>query len=118
MPGKRQRKSSRIAETKAPYDTRSRRASRSPRSGTPPATSSPQAPLATEDWEWVRKHHAELEQEYAGHWIAVSQQRVVGHGVRLATALKRAKASGVEHPLVLAFRPPRLRDAVYIRLWL
>ncbi|MBI4570360.1 MAG: response regulator transcription factor [Chloroflexi bacterium] len=84
----------------------------------PPQPSSDETPFALEDWRWIQEHRPELASQYAGHWIAVAQKQVVGQGSRLATALRRAKAKGFDHPLVMAFRPARLRNAVEVAHWL
>ena len=103
------RKQIRIAESKVAY--------RAGRKGGARALSK-EPPFPLEDWEWIQKHHARLSEEYAGRWIAVAQREVVGEGVRLATALRRAKVRGYEHPLVMAFRPASLKDTVEVAHWL
>jgi hypothetical protein len=76
------------------------------------------ARLAVADGDWVQANHARLERKYPGRWIAVHNRRVVGAGIRLSTALKQARAHGVEHPLVTAFRPARLQALPEVAQWL
>src|SRR3990172_7948179 len=99
----------RIREPRAVYEATKR-----------PATERSTAELDTRgraDWNGVQANRVRLEKQYAGRWIAVAKKRVVGDGVRLASALRQAKAKGVDHPLAMAFRPARLRDAVVVPLW-
>lgn len=69
------------------------------------------------DWGWLQVHWAELEREFAGRWIAVGDSRVVGTGVRLSTAMKQAAKRGHDHPLVVAFKSAKYRDAVEVAEW-
>jgi hypothetical protein len=69
------------------------------------------------DFQWLQANQRRLEVEYAGKWIAVADGKVVGSGVRLTTAMKRAKANGYEQPLIHGFRPAHLRGKVIIGSW-
>lgn len=98
------RKERRVGEAQAAYGTNvGRRAQRRPNE--------------MAGWEWVEANEDSLEEQYADRWIAVADCRVVGSGVRLATALRQAKAKGYDHPFVTAFRPKQLQNAVIIGCW-
>lgn len=83
-----------------------------------PPSAATRSPLLPTDWLWVQAHRDELEDKYAGRWIAVSKKAVVGSGVRLSTALRQAQASGATDPFVTAFRPRRLRKMPVVPQWL
>lgn len=95
-----------IREARAVYQTRQSRVagrSRMERAG-----------RVQPDWQWVQANRARLEEQYAGRWIAVADAGIVGTGSRLATALKQAKAQGIDHPFVVAFKTAKYRDAVEV----
>ncbi len=97
----------RIRELRSPYKVRRARLARARSSGArQPA------------WEWIRANRASLEQRYAGRWIAVSSGRIVGQGVKLATALRQARVAGVDHPFVTAFKAAKYRGAAEVPHWL
>lgn len=106
---KKPRRQNRIGEPKVAYRAGRKNSGR---------VGSKELPLPVEDAEWVQKNYARLSEEYAGRWVAVSQREVVGEGARLATALRRARARGHEHPFVTAFRPAVLKDALQVAHWL
>jgi transposase InsO family protein len=70
------------------------------------------------DWQWVEMNRERLEERYAGRWIAVAGERVVGAGVKLPTAIRQAKKAGIEHPFVTAFRKAEYRGAIEVPHWL
>ncbi len=70
------------------------------------------------DWRWVETNREHLQQEYAGQWIAVAEERVVGAGVNLATALSQAKKKGVSEPFVAAFKKAQYAEAAEVPHWL
>lgn len=39
----------------------------------------PTRPWTKEDEEWFFEHYADIAEEYAGHWVAVRDQRVVAY---------------------------------------
>jgi hypothetical protein len=106
---KKPRKQNRIGESRVAY-----RAGR----GGSGRVASKESPLPVEDAVWVEENYGRLSTEYAGRWVAVSQHEVVGDGVRLATALRRARAKGHEHPFVTAFRLAALRGTRQVAHWL
>lgn len=69
------------------------------------------------DWKWVQANRARLEKQYAGRWIAVSGQRIVGVGVKLSTAKRQAEKAGVPQPFVTAFKAAKYRGMVEVPLW-
>ena len=70
------------------------------------------------DWQWLEANRERLEERYAGRWIAVAGERVVGAGVKLPTAIRQAKKAGIEHPFVTAFRKAEYRGAIEVPHWL
>lgn len=70
------------------------------------------------DWEWIRENREQLAERYAGCWVAVSGGQVVGAGVRLATALKQARAHGIDHPFVTTIRPVKRQGTAEVAHWL
>jgi hypothetical protein len=74
--------------------------------------------VGDETWQWFLANESRLENEFAGQWIAVADCRVVGSGVRLTTAMRRARTNGYDHPLVHGFRPRHLQDKAIIGCWL
>jgi hypothetical protein len=68
------------------------------------------------DWRWVEVNRERLEERYAGRWVAVDGERVVGAGVRLSTAMRQAKRAGIEHPFVTGFKKAEYRGAFEVPL--
>ena len=91
----------RIGEPRAVYETQRRSA----------------AKRTVLDWEWVEENRSWLEKQYAGRWIAVSKERIVGVGVKLSTAMKQAKKAGVPQPFVTAFKAAKYRGMAEVPLW-
>ena len=114
MPKKPDR-SKRISEPRVAYKTARRQITASARS-VRAMPSDPEWNRA--EWEWVSANRRRLEKEYAGRWVAVADKSVVGSGRRLATALKQAKALGISHPFVTAFRSAKRRDVREVAHWL
>lgn len=70
------------------------------------------------DWRWVEINREHLQEQYAGRWIAVAEERVVGAGVNLTTALRQAEKNGVREPFVTAFKKARHAEAAQVPHWL
>jgi hypothetical protein len=68
------------------------------------------------DCRWVEANRERLEERYAGCWVAVAGERVVGAGVRLSTAMRQAKRAGIEHPFVTGFKKAEYRGAFEVPL--
>ena len=68
------------------------------------------------EWEWIQANRSWLEEEYAGRWIAVADGRVVGAGVKLSTAMRKAAKQGYDHPLVTAFKAAKYRGMAEVPL--
>ena len=49
--------------------------------------------------EWINRN-AELLAQYAGEWIAIEGEQIVGHGPDLGQVLTAARESGHPQPLV------------------
>jgi hypothetical protein len=96
------RKEERVRETRASYR---------------PKREQPSSSEATE-WQWIEANRERLQEQYAGRWIAVADERVVGAGVKLSTAMRQAKRAGIEHPFVTAFKKAEHRGAVEVPHWL
>jgi len=100
----------RIREAQTQYEAKKR-----------PKTAGPRPMASGElsaDWQWVQAHRAQLEEQYAGRWIAVSNKKVAGAGIKLSTALKQAKLAGAVDPFVTAFKPTRFRKQPQVPQWL
>ena len=72
---------------------------------------------AVAEWQWVEANRERLQQQYAGRWIAVAGERIVGAGMKLSTAMRQAKSAGVEHPFVTAFKKAEHRGASEVPHW-
>ena len=107
--GSRRVSQKRVGEARTPYKVK-----RAPL----PARFRKGAGSTSTDWDWIRKHRSKLEVQFAGKWIAVADGRVVGTGVRVTTAMKQAAKQGYDHPLVMAFKSRRYRDAFEVAGWL
>ena len=68
------------------------------------------------DWQWLEANRERLEERYAGRWVAVAGERVVGAGVNLSTTMRRAKRAGIECPFVAAFKKAEYRGAFEVPL--
>jgi len=55
----------------------------------------------TEESKWL-EDNPNVYQELAGQWIAIKGKRLIAHGARLKDVLIQSKASGIEHPFVVA----------------
>ncbi|MDO8554525.1 MAG: DUF5678 domain-containing protein [Candidatus Micrarchaeota archaeon] len=64
-----------------------------------------------ENHEWIVKHSAELE-KYAGKWIAVANQKLVGVADTLKDLMKKPEVKTSKEPLVTQI--PTAEDALYI----
>ena len=90
-------------------EPRRRRTVREPRPVYQAPARGPSKTKAIRNWEWVQANRSQLEEQYAGRWIAVADGRVVGTGRKLSTVMKQAARAGVTEPFVTAFRPARYR---------
>ncbi len=57
--------------------------------------------MRTDDFNWLLDHGTELQQKYAGKWIAVSGRRVVGVGDTAPEAEEQAMQSVAEGDYIL-----------------
>ena len=102
MPRRSSRGEEQVGETRATYRPRRRL---EPRAG-------------PTEWRWVETNREHLQQQYAGRWIAVAEERVVGAGVNLATALRQAEKKGFSGPFVTAFKKAQHAEAAEVPHWL
>jgi len=64
-----------------------------------------------QELEWASKHSEELER-YAGKWVAIVGEAVVGVGETAQEALEEARQKSAQTPLLL--RVPRKDEGVYV----
>ena len=106
----------RVAEPSAPYRVARKRETNAV--SAPPRRKQDRQEWNRAEWEWVRRNRRRLQDEYAGKWIAVANQEVVGSGKLLSTALRQARARGFNHPFVEAYRRKELRGLPEVAQWL
>ena len=68
-----------------------------------------------QELEWVSAHSEELER-YAGKWVALVGETIVGVGETASEALKEAQRKSPKTPLLL--KVPRRDEGVYVLEWI
>jgi len=69
------------------------------------------------EWLWIEANRERLQEQYAGRWIAVAGEQVVGAGINLATALRQAKKKGHSEPFITAFKRAEHRGSAEVAHW-
>ena len=64
--------------------------------------------------EWLDANRVELEERFAGQWVAVSRHSLVATGPTLGKVLEEARSKGVESPFIAAMRSPEFRDSAEV----
>lgn len=62
--------------------------------------------LASAEREFERTNWEQLRREYAGRWVAIHRDRVVGDGDDMGAAVARAREAGVRDPYVTFVEEP------------
>ena len=72
----------------------------------------------SKEMAWLAANRRDLEAKHAGKWIAVHGDGVVAVDEDLPTAIRKAKAKGIEDPLLVAARFKECQEAVQVAQWL
>lgn len=51
----------------------------------------------SKEWEWLAQHR----DEYAGQWVSLDEDRLVGHGLIFKEVLAAVRAAGVPDALIV-----------------
>ena len=64
--------------------------------------------------EWLDTNRAELEERFAGQWVAISRHSLVATGPTLREVLEEARSKGFESPFIAAMRSQEFRDSAEV----
>jgi hypothetical protein len=65
--------------------------------------------------QWLAEHETQLEAEYPGLWVAVSDDGLAGYGETYGEALDAAEAHGVTDTVIVPVRGKELQGVYLIR---
>ncbi|MPZ49997.1 MAG: hypothetical protein GEU75_12005 [Dehalococcoidia bacterium] len=67
------------------------------------------------EMRWLAENEAMLEATYAGKWVAVKGDKLIGTGDSFGEASKAAEAQGIEEAVIASIKPREFQGVFLIR---